>query len=313
MNTSLLVTVGLVVVVLISVYYYNKPVNRAGASLLDDADNDGVRELFIKAASTKFTEIANCVSKEFSKKYTYTEALEMVTEDNFKNNPDIRKILNACTLDVLRGFFLLVLGTRGNECAKKNPQFVIDWIFANVEYRVLTQDERKTVRERIYKELENVCWSDAAAKFAVGLTNTRIGELIGAGMDENLYKQFVSLDKYKKWVGSTASAAVRAFRDAGGRRDVYMANLPKMTGAEIDGLTDNGFAKISIQAQMAAALYKGGWCKDIPQLMQAINPVPMQVYSDEDARKIMAQITEKWCWDPALLHERVAQTLQKTF
>lgn len=308
------VTIALAVVVLVGVYVYCRNNTGKQTSMLygTSLTDSALRDMFIQAASPKFDAIAQCVSAKFLQAYTYDEASSLMTEENFKNNTDVKQILDLCTLDVLRSLYAIVFASMENECAKKNPQVVVDWVLAHVEYRIHTAEEVQAILNDLVRELNNVCWSDGATKVNITFTATRIRSLLAESMDERLREPLLNAKKYVEWTEYIATIAVLKYRDAGGRSDVYAENLPKMTGADFDSLSENGFAKIYIQIEMANALF-AKWCKGIPELIQAFSPVPFEVYTDQDAGKIMDDIFKQWCWDPALLSGRAQDTLKKTF
>lgn len=305
---------ALVVVALVGVYVYysNSPNMHASMLYGTNLTDSALRDMFIQAASPRLDAIAQCVSAKFLQGYTYDEASALITEENFKNNPDVKQILDSCTLDVLRGLYAIVYAAMENECAKKNPKVVIDWVLAHVEYRTHTAEEVEAILTDLARELGNVCWSDGATKVTITFTTTRIRALLAESMNDQLREPLLNAKKYVEWTEYIATLAVLKYRDAGGRSDVYTANLSAMTGADFDSLTDNGFAKIYIQIKMANALF-AKWCKGIPELIQAFNPVAFELYTDEQANRIMADISAQWCWDPTLLSGRAQDTLKKTF
>lgn len=307
-----ILAIGVVVAILIAVYYRNRNVGRLRYSALSNADNDALRTMFIEATNVRFQEIADCVAKKLFDQHTYDQAVELITEDNFKNNPSVKNILDSCTLNVLRSLYAIVIASMSNECAKKNPQAVIKWVLENVEYRVHTEAEVAEILKNINRELTNVCWSDGDTKVVIAFTAPRILSLVAETIDERLREPLLSTPKYTEWAEYIATIAVHRYRDAGGRSDVYLANLEKMTGADFDSLSDNGFAKIYIQAQIANTLFSG-WCKGIPELIKALDPVEIRIYTEEEAGQIMANISKQWCWNPAMLAGRAQDTLQKTF
>ena len=315
MKSYTILGIAVLVALMIAVYYNYKnwrPRQRMRYGASNDFDNDSVRDMFIKATSTRFQEIASCVATKLFDQYTYNQASELITEENFKNNPSVKNILDLCTFNVLRSLYAIVNASMSNECAKKNPQTVINWVLQNVEYRVHTDDEVKDILDKINKELLNVCWTDGSTNVIITFTVPRILSLVAESIQEPLREPFAETSKYTKWAEYIATIAVKRYRDAGGRSDVYLANLEKMTGADFDSLTDSGFAKIYIQAQIANTLFSG-WCKGIPELIKALDPIEFKVYTEDEARQIIADISKQWCWKPSMLTGRTQDTLEKTF
>lgn len=307
---------GAVVVIFVAAIVYNTMRSSSYQSryMLDNTDESesSLRAMFLEASSNKLQEIASCISKNLFTKYTYDQASALITEDNFKNNPDVKKILDSCTLNVLRNLYMIVKASMTNECATKHPRAVINWVLENVEYRVHTPQEVKQILDNLSKELSKICWSDGSTNVIVTFTIPRVQLLVTESMNEQLRNQFLSSTKYSTWIKEVSTRAVYKYRDSGGRSDVYIANLDKMTGADFDSLTDNDFAKISIQAQIANTLLSG-WCKGIPELIQALEPLEFKLYTQDEAVKIIDNIYKQWCWDPAMLTGRAQDTLKKTF
>jgi hypothetical protein len=296
-----LIVIGVVVIAILVLMKTRKP--SSYTKLMATSDNPNVRTLFISAISARLDAISNCIADEFRKKYDYSTAKALVNVDAFKNNPEVKKILDQCTFNIIQHIFSIVLKAASTECGKNNVKAVVLWIVSNVEFRIHSDAEIDEIVKLVDKM---TCWTQNVISEYAKLTNEKVGPIIQSYITEVLRAPFLAHKRYTQWISSQLYyGSVYRFKELGRLPSEYPQFISSATPEEFDKHVQGDLSKLISQVRVAEYLYNNSWCKDVPQMLYAMNDIPFEIYSPEQVESIGKKILETWCWDPQTI---VAQT-----
>lgn len=304
-NTDTIISIVAVAAIVYAVYkmYRMHAESRTSYSSAGYGPEDSIQRLFVDAVSKRLDAVAQCIATEFRKRYDYGTAKSLVTADAFRNNQEVRQILDQCAFNVIQHMFSIVSKAASTDCGKNNVKAVVAWIVANVEFRMYSEAE---VDDIVKLSDTMTCWSKDAIFQAVKLTKERIEPVVQASFPEALRAPFLAHKKYAQWVSSQLYfGAVYRFKEAGRLPSEYPRFISAVTPEEFDKHVDGALAKLVSQARIAEYVYSNAWCKDTAQLLAAMDDTPFEIYSPEQVERLGREILAKWCWDPQTI---VAQT-----
>ena len=255
-----------------------------------------VRQLFIDAVSTRLDKVAECIATEFRQRYDLETAKGLINVEAFKNNQQVRQILEQCAFNVIQHVFSIVTKSVAIECeSKRNPAAVVRWIVNNVEFKIYTDAEIDEIVKQVY---QMTCWTVQAIAAAVKATREKVHTLLGPLLTEPLRGPFFSDQKYTKWVQIMIVAKSIENFDPDKLPGEYTEFISSISLETLDRHVDGAVSKLVGQIKIADYIYANSWCKDIPAMLSARSEVPFEIYTDEQVQEIGKAILAKWCWDP---------------
>lgn len=302
MKTVLVISLIVIIALAIYVLTTNKTPMLPSLGSAYGSASDDLRKVFVGQTSQKISEIAKCVVGEFAKRYSYPEAEKLVNETDFKNNPAIVQILDGCTFATLKHIYMIAERAMSSYCNSRHMDLAVKWIVDNVEYKIHTDEEIKQILSKLDTYIAQYCWTDAIIEKAFEATKGRFKAMLGAVLLPSVRDDFIADKKYDDWLNTIAFDSVRRFVPKGSPKD-YFEMIPTLTLIQADKLSDKGFSKILAQAEIVNTV-KDQWCKGNAELMQAVRPVPFQLYDHNGVMLAAARILREWCWDSSALEGR---------
>lgn len=281
-------------------------VQRPGHSGLAGAAE--LRQVFAEQTRARIDTIAKCVVGEFAKRYTYDQAAKLVNDDDFRNNPAVTQVLDGCTFAILRQLYAIAARAMENKCNRDNMALAVRWLVENVEYRIHSEDEIGQILARLAERMAGTCWTDETVAKLLELSKKKFVSLARAAAGQGVADAFVAARKYDGWLTALAAQAVNTWRASGKYPADYAAMLFKISGEQIDALTDGGWTKLAAQAGLVTYL-AAKWCRDTAALFAAVDPVPFEPYTADQVRALGDRILANWCWTPDALQARAHKVL----
>jgi hypothetical protein len=290
---AIIATVALVA--LIYAVYKMASASETSVGFRSSVQEENIRELFIKAVSGRLDKVAECVSNEFRKRYDLETAKGLVNVEAFKNNQEVKQILDQCAFNILQHMLFIVNKAASTDCGKRNIPAVVKWIVNNVEFRIYSDAEI----EELVKQVEKmVCWSAETIVAYTKLTNEKVRPLFQELLLEQLREPFFSYDRYRSYMSEQINTkSVWKYKEDGLPANEYPDFISSITLKVLNRHLEGAVAKLEAHIMIANYLYGTPWCKDIPTMLNAMKDVPFEMYDETQTANIAKEILAKWCWN----------------
>lgn len=269
-----------------------------------------LKTVFISKMKDKIEGIATCVLKELSSIYNRDETEALINEEQFRNNPQIKSILEKCAFGIVKQIFSVAVKAYEIECNRTNDNMLVDWVVANVPYRKLTDEEIDEYASKVSVYMRDMCWTQESVTRAFASTKNKIKQLIQKYIPEKYSELFYASKKYDDWMNFVSQIFMNKFRENNPRVGPkgYLDILTRIKDDVVDDLTDQGFNKLVSQTEIIKAVDRK-WCKDPVALFKAMENVPFEVFSSEEIDKIANKITDNFCWDNNIFKEQTKKVI----
>lgn len=295
---SLIVIVLVVSGVYMYVYYPNVNGRALRTSRISTAETS-LKNVFIEKTKGKLDEISECILKAFLSVYSSSQVDKIINKETFLNDPSVIQIVNKCTFNVLRQLYFICLNSITTECHSKHIPYIVDWVLQNVEYKEHTEEELKRYIFELRKDVEaKFCWDAETIALANKITYEKIIDYISSQVETSTIIILTMTDKYLEWFKFMVTIILKTYREnnpANSYND-FQKYISEITETEIDKVTDKAYLKLLIQIKIIVSL-QSKWCKPVDLLVEAIKPIPFELFTDEQVSQIVKKILDEWCWN----------------
>ena len=269
-----------------------------GTSRISDAE-PSLKTIFLEKTKGKLEEISECILKAFLAIYSSSQVDKIINKETFLNDPSVIQIVNKCTFKVLRQLYFICVSTITTECRRKHIPYIVDWVLENVEYKEHTEDEIKMYIFELKKDVEaKFCWNAETINLAHKITYEKIIEYISSQVETSTVIILTMTEKYQAWFKFMVTIILNNYREnnpANSYND-FQKYISGITETEIDKVSDRAYLKLLIQIKIIVSL-QSKWCKPVDLLVEAIKPIPFELFTDEQVSQIVKKILDEWCWD----------------
>lgn len=269
-----------------------------GTSRISDAE-PSLKTIFLEKTKGKLEEISECILKAFLAIYSSSQVDKIINKETFLNDPSVIQIVNKCTFKVLRQLYFICVSAITTECRRKHIPYIVDWVLENVEYKEHTEDEIKMYIFELKKDVEaKFCWNAETINLAHKITYEKIIEYISSQVETSTVIILTMTEKYQAWFKFMVTIILNNYREnnpANSYND-FQKYISGITETEIDKVSDKAYLKLLIQIKIIVSL-QSKWCKPVDLLVEAIKPIPFELFTDEQVSQIVKKILDEWCWD----------------
>lgn len=292
----------IVLIIISSVYIYissPKITNRVLRNFGINSTETSLKNIFIQKTKQKLNEISECILKAFLALYTSSHVDKIINKETFLNDPNVIQIINKCTFNVLRQLYFICSSAITTECHRKHIPYIVDWVLQNVEYKEHTEEELKRYIFDLRKDLEAMfCWDAETIALAHKITYDKIIDFITPQVSTGTLIILTMTEKYTEWFKFMVTIILNTYRknNPSNSYDDFKKYISSITEGEIDKISDKAYLKLLIQIKIILAL-ESKWCKPVDVLVEALKPVPFELFSDEQVAQIVKKILDEWCWN----------------
>src|SRR5690606_404420 len=261
--------------------------------------DSSLKTLFVEKTKGKLNEISECILKAFLSIYSSSQVDKIINKETFLNDPNVIQIVNICTFNVLRQLYFICVSAITTECHRKYIPYIVDWVLENVEYKEHTEDEIKRYMYELKKDVEaKVCWNSETTALAHKITYEKIIEYITPQVEQSTLIILTMTEKYVEWFKFMVTIILTNYRknNPSNSYDDFQKYISGITEAEIDKVTDKAYRKLFVHIKIIMLL-ESKWCKPVDLLVEAIKPIPFELFTDEQVSEIVKKILDEWCWD----------------
>lgn len=263
------------------------------------ATETSLKNVFIEKTKGKLDEISECILKVFLSVYSSSQVDKIINKETFLTDPNVMEIVRKCTFNVLRQLYFICASAITTECHRKHIPYIVDWVLENVEYKEHTEEEIKKYIFELKKDVEaKFCWNAETIALAHKITFEKIIEYITPQVEQSTMIILTMTQKYQDWFKFMVSTILSNYRqnNPSNSYDDFQKYISQISESEIDKVTDKAYLKLLIQIKIIVEL-QSKWCKPVDLLVEAIKPIPFELFTDEQIIEIVKKILDEWCWN----------------
>lgn len=301
MNTFGIILLVVFIIVTGSYIYITAvtPLQTKGVNRIGNAEVSSLKNVFIQKTKQKLDEISECILKAFLSVYSSSQIDNIINKETFLSDPNVLQIVNKCTFNILKQLYFICKTAITTECHLKHIPYIVDWVLQNVEYKEHTEEELKRYIFELRKDVEaKFCWDTETVALAYKIIYDKIIDFIKPQVDTGILIILTMTEKYIEWFKFMATIILNTYRvnNPSNSYNDFKKYISDITESELDRISDKAYLKLLIQIKIIVGL-KSKWCKPVDTLVQALGPIPFELFTDEQVAKIIKKILDEWCWD----------------